>query len=167
MSIKGWAGLSRVMKSVIIASLAFNLLVVGAFAAAWVRHGGMHKWGGGSVERSLMHFSRALPRERRKIIRQAWRSERQALKPLFKELQTARKEIGKVLSTEPFDRTALKGALDQFWQKRGQVRERVSEKFIDTIDVLTAEEKKKFGAFLQRQRRHGWRKRHRHWGRGE
>ncbi len=163
MATTGFSGLSRVMKSVIIASLALNLLVIGALATAWVRHGGKHFHHGG-IERSLIHFAyRKLPREKRRALRQAWRKERDTLRPLFNDVRDARKKFGSVLQAEKYDRAAVETALATVWQKRSLVRQRGSQKFLDLLETLTDEEKRAFGAFIQEDKRGSWRRRHKGW----
>ena len=126
MAMTGFSGLSWVMKTIFIASLAFNLLVIGAVATAWHLHGGKH-WRHGSVERSLMHFAyRELPRDKRRALRKSWRAERKAMKPLFKDVRAARKDLARVLQAESYDRAGLETALEGVWQKRAAVRQRAA-----------------------------------------
>lgn len=156
----GFAGLSRVMKFVIVASLALNLLVIGALATAWFRHGGKHFHHGG-IERSLMHYAhRKLPRERRKALRKAWRAERKTLRPLIDDVRSARKAFGRVLQADTYDRTAVETALADVRQKRAAVRQQASNKFLDLLETLSDEEKRAFGSYLQQDRRGKWRRRH-------
>ena len=160
----GFAGLSRMMKGVVIASLAANLLVVGALATAWHRHGGKHHWRGGSVERSLMHFAyKELPRDKRRALKKVWRDKRETLRPLFKEIRGARKEVGQVLQRDVYDRAALTTALNQVWQKRMQVRERASNTFVELVETLTDDEKRAFGKFIEENKHGWWRRGHRRW----
>lgn len=168
MTTTGFSGLSRIMKSVIIASLALNLLVVGALATAWVRHGGKHFHHGG-VERSLMHFARRhLPAEKRSEFKKSWRSERKEYIPLFKDVRESRKAVGRAIQAKPYDRAGVEAALEQVRQKRALVRDRVSQKFLDLVDTLSEEEKHAFGQFIQEDRRHGkWSRRLKKWGRDE
>ncbi len=159
----GFAGLSWVLKSVMITSLALNLLVVGALATAWYRHGGKHFHHGGGVERSLMHYARReLPREKWRELKKAWRKERESLRPLFEDVRAARKNVGTVLQAETYDRSRVEAALDQVRQKRIMVRQSVLPKFLDQIETLTEEERRAFGQFIQEDRRGKWR-RHRRW----
>jgi len=156
----GFAGLSRVLKSVIIVSLALNLLVIGALATAWYRHGGKHFHHGG-VERSLMHYARhKLPRDRRRALRKAWHKERDALAPMFQDLRAARKQVGTALQVDSYSRAGVAAALDEVRQKRSLVRQRMSEKFLDLVETLTDDEKRALGQFIQEDRRGRWRGRH-------
>lgn len=158
----GWSGLSKVMKVFFIISLALNLLVIGAFATAWHRHGGRH--GHGGIERSLMHFAHTLPGARRRELRQILRKEIGQLKPLYGDLRAGRKAVAEALSAPSFDRTALHSALDAMTAKRSKVRERALQAFLNTVEQLNPEEKRAFGAFIKkRAERHRWRRGHRRW----
>lgn len=160
MTTTGFSGLSRLMKAVVVVSLAANVMIVAALATAWHRHGGKHFHRGG-VERSLMHFAhRNLPRERRKELRQAWRKERAAAKDIFQDMRGARKKVAEVLKTEPFDRAAFEAALETVWEKRQELRSRASKAFVDLVETLSPDEKKSFGAFLERKRKRWWHRRH-------
>lgn len=161
MSTTGFAGLSRVLKGVLVASLALNLLVVGALATAWYRHGGKKHFHYGGVERSLMHYARReLPGEKRQVLRKAWRKERKSLAPMFEEVLAARKSVGTALQAEPYSRAGVEAALGQVRQKRSLVRQRVTQKFLDLVETLTDEERQAFGKFIQEDRHRKWRHRH-------
>lgn len=161
MTATGFAGLSKFMKTVVVVSLALNLLVVGALATAWVRHGGKH-WRHGGIERSLMHFAhRKLSRERRRELRKAWHQDRKGMAQLFDDLHEARDGVGKVLQAQPYDRAALEAALETVWQKRSAVRQQMSKSFADLVETLSDDEKQAFGKFIEERKRR--KRRHKRW----
>lgn len=160
----GFSGLSGLMKTIVVVSLAANLLVVGFLATAWHRHGGKH-WRGGGIERSLMHFAhRELPRDKRRALRDRWHTERDAFKPVFQGMHAARKDVSAVLQAETYDRAALEAALAKLWEKRAAMRESASKTFVDLVEMLSDDEKKAFGKFIEKDRRgrRGRWRRHKH-----
>ena len=105
----------RRLKLMLIASLAFNLLVVGAVAGAMIfgPHGPRHRGGSPGDEYGLMGFTRALSSDRRGPIRKAIKEQRETFKPLREAVDEARREAADVLVEEPFSKDKLKQAFDK------------------------------------------------------
>lgn len=159
----GFAGLKTWFKALVIASLALNLLIVGFVTSFWFRHGGKHHGHAFAIERSLMHFARRdLPHDRKRALRKAWREERKAFRPMFRELRDGRKQVGEVLERMPYDRAALQATLDRFVEKRTAAQAKITDVFLRMIETLTDEEKRAFGTFLKTQKPgRRWRRHHR------
>lgn len=164
MVLSGFATLSRGMKIVIVTSLALNFLILGLFASSWLRHGGRHHGHGGGIERSFKHFAhKNFSREKRDEIRKAWRADRDAVRPLFKDVQAARQEVGKVLQQEPFDKAQFEASIQRLMESRTAIHRQMSEKFSGLVEGLSAEDKKAFGEYLQKERGGKWGKKRKGW----
>ncbi len=138
---------SRRLKYALIASLALNLLVVGAVAGTMVMHGfGKHplpRFGyGPHQDFGLMGLTRKLPEERRKEIRQKLREDREKLRPLIDDLRAARRDAADKLAADPFDSAALKGAFDVAGEKDRTVREAAIAAFLVHAEQLKPDERR-------------------------
>src|SRR6516225_9650470 len=91
----------RWLLAALFASLALNLVVVGLVAGAIWR---FHPPAWAPITPSLVGFASALPPERRKQLWDQTAEERAELRPLRREVRTARDETVRVLAAEPFDR---------------------------------------------------------------
>lgn len=152
----------RWLYPVLIASLALNLLIVGAATGAmWSHRHGHHRFGG---ERGLFGFVRELPRERQTDIREVLEAEREKLKPLREAARTNWTESNEMLGTEPFDRDKYKASLDRMNEAQMKVRTAITDTMADLAARLTPEERRILKDWRQRKA-HRWHKRH--WGRRE
>lgn len=138
---------SRRLKYALIASLALNLLVVGAVAGTMVMHGfGRHPLPrigyGPHQDFGLMGLTRRLPEERRKEIRKKLREDRDKLRPLIEDLRAARRDAADKLAAEPFDSMALKSAFDVAGEKDRAVREAAIAAFLVHAEQLKPEERR-------------------------
>lgn len=139
----GGAG-SRRLKVALIASLALNLLIVGAVAGTmW----GMkkHHPRAPSVrgeDFGLMSITRDLPPERRKELRKQLRDDRASLRPLIEEIRAARREAADRLAAEPFDRAALESAIAAVAEKQRALRQAAVTAFVGHAERLTPEERR-------------------------
>lgn len=158
----GFGGLKTWFKALVLLSFALNLLIIGFVSTAWIRHGGMHRGHPFAIERSLMHFARKeLPRERKRALRQIWRKERTTFRPLFKDLRLSRRNVGEALERTPYDRDAVRAALNGFVSKRNAAQEKMQDVFLRMIETLSDEEKQAFGSYLKKMKSRGhWRRRH-------
>jgi len=99
------------LRGALIASLAVNVLIIGAVGSALLvaRHG--HGWHG-RKSFGLYGFARTLPKDRRDVIRNSIKDGRAKLKPLREEVWSARAAARKTLSEEPFEEAKLNAALN-------------------------------------------------------
>lgn len=150
---------SRWLYPVLIASLALNLLVIGAATGAmWSHRHGHHRLAG---ERGLLGFVRELPNERQSKIREVLEAEREKLKPLRETARAKWAETNEVLGTEPFDKDKYKAALDRMNEAQMQVRATITDAMVDLAARLTPEERRVLKEWRERKSRR-WHRRH--WG---
>lgn len=151
----------RRLRLALIASLALNALIIGAVGGAmlFARHG--HGWGGHhSRSFGLFRFAHKLPEDRRDMIRSAIKDGRAKLKPLRKEVRSARTAARKILTEEPFEEAKLNAALDTVVAAGADYQRARMAIFADTAAKLTDEERQDLYEWLERHRkryRHRWR----------
>ncbi len=129
----------------LIASLAINLFVVGVVArSVWPwRYAAA---GGGGFAGNLLAYAATLPDERRQAIRQALPSERPmlAVRPLRKDLRTARRDAALAFRQEPFNRDAFLAAEARVQAAETRLRQTVVQLSADLAGRMTAEERAGF-----------------------
>lgn len=154
----------RRLRLALIFSLALNALIIGAVGGAllFARHG--HGWGWhGRKDFGLYGFARTLPQDRRDVIRAAIKDGWTKVKPLRKEVWSARKAARKTLTDEPFEEAKLNAALDAVVAADGDYQRTKMAIFADTAAKLTDAERKELYEWLERHgkrhkyRRHRWR----------
>lgn len=145
---------SRRMRYTLIASLALNLLFVGTIGGSlWAfRHHA--PWAMSGVNAHLLGFSATLPADRKYAVWQATREERRALRPLRKEVRTARAEARQALLAQPFDKQKFSAAQARVLEAEVTARRAAHQLFIAVADVLSPEER---AAFARWRPPPGWR----------
>lgn len=136
---------SRRLKYALIASLALNLLVVGAAAGMMLgfgKHGPRFGGPGRGEDFGLMGLTRHLPDDRRKEIRKQLREDRDRLRPMVDDLRAARREAAEKLSAEPFDKAALEAAITAAGDKERALRQTAVSAFVGHAERLTASERR-------------------------
>lgn len=127
------ASRSRWLYGALIASLAFNLLVIGGVASARFFH---HR------DRGLAGFVRKLPADRQGPIGEALRAERAKLAPLREAVRAAWNESNAALGEEPFDEAKLKAALARYNEAETKMRTAISDALAETAGKLNADERR-------------------------
>ena len=148
----------RWMGIALVASLAFNLLVVGALATAAWRH---HRHGPSPHQRmqaTVLDFATTLAPERRKALREATLAERTAMHPFRVELRRARVAAREVLLAQTFDAERFKLAQQQLLVAETRARTAAQDLFYAVVSNLSPEERIKFAHF-QRAAERPWRQR--------
>lgn len=143
----------------LIGSLALNVLLVGGFAtAAWhARHGGPGaKFG---ADMGLMAFTKSLPSERRKELRESFKAEKQKFRPLRDNIRDSWKAANDALAAEPFDKAKFKQTVDAAIAAEMTMRTTVSETLVNAAEKLTPEERKSFRDWREKHWARFW-KRH-------
>lgn len=150
----------RWLKPLFIASLALNLLVLGAVAGWAFKHGGPHgPWGGrhGGADRILW----LLPDEKRdgaRAIVERYRANEGARQS---EAKAARDAVGAALTAEPFSQGTLESALRRVGEV--EIGRRLDPAMLAEIAAtLSLEERKELAEHLQRMM-----ERRKRWGRKE
>lgn len=131
------------LKYALIASLALNLLILGAVAGS-MYHFGRHRpfFGGRGEDFGLMGLSRHLSEERRKEIRKRLKDDREALRPLVDEVRAARRAAADRLAAEPFDKAALESAITAAAEKERVLRQAAVTAFLTHAEWLKADERR-------------------------
>lgn len=150
----------RWLRVALVASLALNLLFLGAVAAAVWRHRA-HAASSLGYSATLLGYAQKLPATRRQEIWRHTREERRGLQPLRAEVRAARQEWREALGTEPFDRDRFARAQARVLEAENRARAEAQRLFLAIAGQLSREER---AAFL-RWSAHGERPR-RGFGRG-
>ncbi len=147
-----FAGVS--LRVALMASLALNVLIIGAVAGTLFvgRHHGWH--GHGFKGAGLSGFARTLPPERSEIIRQKLESNRAVLDPLRKEEQEARDAARGVLMTEPFDVEKFKAALSRAVDADEKEKRARMTLFAEMAASLTPDERRQLHNWFEKRRAH-------------
>jgi uncharacterized membrane protein len=143
-------GRSRWLYGGLVASLAVNLLFVGGFgAAAW-----HHRHGHRGDDAGLMGFTRELPADRQKVLRDDIAAARQTIRPLRVAAREAWDQANAVLTAEPFDKDKYKAAMDKLTEAEGRFKSAISAALADTAAKLTPEERRGLQSWRERRRPH-------------
>ncbi len=149
------------LKWLLIASLALNLLVAGAVAGRMIfGHRSGPGGGGASVDQGLMWFSHSLPPEQRDLVRQNLKAARPELRALREESVALKKQAAELLAAEPFDRAALKSAMDRVGLAEKTLRDKGVSVVLDTAEKLSPEQRQRLSEFwkMRVERHRGRRK---------
>lgn len=134
---------------VLIASLAANLFVVGAFTRAlWPGRYATAHHGPGGFFGNLAAYTRTLPEERRMAVRQGLGRDQvqQKLKPLRVEVRSARQEAARLFKAQPFERTAFLAAEGRVQESEARLRQAIIQLAVEMASRMTADER---AGFLQ------------------
>ncbi len=147
---------------VLIASLAFNVLVLGAMAgrAFMHRHGPVASLTGPAGNSGYLGaFTQQLPVERRREIWSSLRHDRSELKALRGKVREARADVRAALTTEPYDAARFKAAQDRMLEAEISVRRASQQVFEQIAQRLSREERALFARHMAADgQRGGWRR---------
>lgn len=151
----------RWMKIVLVLSLMLNVVGIGAVGArAWM----VHKHGHGAYAMHALgvySFLRKLPRERRKELREKFKTMRGELRRHGRSLAEPLKSLAGALSASEFDKSQLESAITAL-RTTHDMRAVAQEKFLlSFVDSLSPEERRVLGRkILKRiERREKWHRR--------
>jgi uncharacterized membrane protein len=160
---------SRWIWIALVASLAINLLVLGAVGGSmWVFRHGEHGHGGPAMgSNHIKRFIRSLPKARQADVRRVLGDARRGARPQWREVRQARRAALKELEREPFDRGAYASALTQVHVTERRARAGINKAFVDLAAALTPEERRAFVKWVRDRRGHRryWRRKFRERGR--
>jgi uncharacterized membrane protein len=151
------------LRVALVASLAVNLLVIGAAAGSMYRINQQPPTLS-SVSTNLLAFTSSLPEPRRKELWAAIREEHRRLRPLRDDVRAARLEWRQVLSAEPFDRERFDAAQKRVLDAENKARSEAQRLFASLATHLTVAERAAFLDWQPADR--PWRERRSWWGRG-
>ena len=145
----GWW--TRWRSTILVVSLALNMLVLGIVTAGAVRH---RLWPHPpAMVATLAGFARELPAARRSEIWKATSAERATLRPFRKELRGLRDTVRAALAAEPFDAARFSEAQERLMQ--GELRARRAAYALHAAIAMrmTPEERRAFAAWQPRAER--------------
>jgi uncharacterized membrane protein len=128
---------------VLVASLALNMLLIGASGAAMVRFSLAPPVASG-VSTNLLEYVATLPDERRTAIWSATRNERRSLRPLRAEVREARVAWRASLAAEPFDRQRFADAQTRLLDAEMRARTEATRFFLEIAAQMTPAERAAF-----------------------
>jgi len=160
---------------VLIASLAFNLLIIGAAGAMIYQHVfsgmSMHRMPPaprghprarpgrpGLMLRAAFLTLRQMPRERRRQLRQRARQRRAQIRQAYVDVARARAELARIVTAPRFDEQAYDRAMRKLRAADVRARQRVLDLMDAFLRDLTPQERKLFGDNMKRAAR-GWKRR--------
>ena len=137
----------------LIASLAFNLLILGVFGGAAISHrwGRPHEFNVGDP--GLRGFMRSLPKDRRESLRATGELARQSWRPLRQAVQQARADVDTAMSAVPFDAARVEKSLNELIAAEATARRAGTAVLISAVSQMTPEERARFQK---------WRRKHLH-----
>ena len=143
------------LRRFLIASLAINLLLVGAaLGAFWrARH---HSFPGYGNDLGMMGFVRQLPVDRQPAIRDQLTTERQTLRPLRREVRETWNAANAELAAEPFDRDKFQAAMAKSRSAAAKFDEAISTALVAIAEKLSPAERKLLKEWRDRHRPHGF-----------
>ncbi len=142
------------LKYALVASLAVNLLVLGAVAGtmyAFHKHGRPPPFAGSRDDFGLMGLSRDFPSDRKKTFRRELKADRAKLRPLIEQANAARREAADALAADPFDRAKLEAAIANVREHERAVREKAVQMFLGHAETLTPDERKRLSDWWHRK----------------
>jgi len=139
-------------KVLLIASLALNLLLIGAAIGSHfvMRRGG--PWAG-NIGASMIGFAGDLPSERRREIWRATGEHRKGLLPYWREVGRARREAIDVLRSTPFDAAKFTAAQQHLQDAEMRARTASQPMITAIAQSLTEDERKRLTSNHEERRR--------------
>ena len=134
----------RWMRWALIASLALNLLVVGAVVGSFVRGGGPWGQGGRGAPGNIIGYVMSLPAERRGELLKRSSALRTEMRMLRQQVRAANRERIAAFTAEPFDRQRYVDAQTRQIETDRQIRLLTRDVAADTASGMTADERRAF-----------------------
>jgi uncharacterized membrane protein len=146
-------GNNRRLRLFLMLSLAFNLLVIGALAgtAGWRKFGHGHGSPRGE-DFGLMGFSRSLPSDRGDALRKSLKQERANLRPLKRDIEAAREAAAEVLGAEPYNKDALRSAIEKIAEAEGKLKSSGQAIFLNSVEQMTPGERRALSEMWKKKR---------------
>jgi uncharacterized membrane protein len=139
----------RKLRYALMASLALNVLVIGAVAGTICFK---RPPPGGPKGTGLLGFAHTLPRERSDLIRQKFADSKPQMETLRQAIGDARTGVRAALMAEPFDQAKLTAALDGVVQAEANEHRAKVTVFGETVGQLTPDERKQLHDWLEKRR---------------
>ena len=143
----------RKLRLALMASLALNVLIIGAVAGTLCfSRLGPGPGHGGPKGSGLLGFAHTLPRERSDMIRQRFADSKPNMETLRKGIRDARLGVRAALTAEPFDQAKVNAALEGVVQAEANEHRAKVTVFGDTVGQLTPEERRQLHDWLEKRR---------------
>ncbi len=139
----------RKLRYALMASLALNVLIIGAVAGTLCFK---RPSPGGPKGSGLFGFAHTLPRERSDLIRQKFADSKPQMETLRQAIGDARTGVRAALMAEPFDQAKLNAALDGVVQAEANEHRAKVTVFGETVGQLTPDERKQLHEWLEKRR---------------
>ena len=142
----------RTLRWALVASLALNVLIIGAVAGTvcFSHRGPPH--GFASKGPGLLGFAHTLPRERSDMIRQRFADAQPNMETLRRGIRDARAKVREALTAEPFDQAKLDAALEGIAQAENAITRDKVTMFGTTVSQLTPDERRQLHEWLEKRR---------------
>lgn len=148
----------RWLKVALIASLAFNVLIVSA-AVTRVWHGGGERMpGGGYVQLVPRGFLRELPDEQRKQATDILRSFAREARSGRELARDAANKLADAIAAEPYDVAKVKLVIDGFSTDTAQIAAKGGEAAMQVIALLTPEQRQALASSIRERAMKGKRR---------
>jgi uncharacterized membrane protein len=150
----GKAGGARWLATGLVASLALNLVLLGATGGFVWRHR-MEVLGGNPMRLApnLLSYASTLPAERRKELWTQTEEDRRTIHPLRRDLHEARNEALEALTSDPFDHQRYRAAQARLLDADRKAREGVYKLYGEIAARLTPEERRAYLPWREQRRR--------------
>lgn len=137
----------------LIGSLAFNALFVGAAASAIWRFGGPPSVLQ-NVPGNLVSFVDTLPSAREKEVLPGGRELRATIAPLRRDLREARREVLAAIAATPFDTASYERAQTRLFEAETRLRNEQGQLLSAVLTKLTPEERRAYLRWHEHRRGH-------------
>lgn len=139
----------RSLTIALLVSAALNVFLVGAGAGLMLTHGGW-QGGGGPPANSLRGAAQRLDPDNRDAMLEMLQDLNQANGPVLLDARLQRREVRRLLSTQPFDKNATLAALARARADDLQVRTQVEAAMVDFAAKLSPDQRARLSAWVQR-----------------
>jgi uncharacterized membrane protein len=140
------------MAIALLASVALNLVVVGAAGTTLWRHSLVPEAASAHLSPNLLGFASTLPVGRRQEVWARTEEQRRVVRPLRRELREAREGLIKVLTADEFDAARYQAAQMQLLAADQKAREAVYKLYAEIAAGLTSEERRQFMRWREKRR---------------
>jgi uncharacterized membrane protein len=142
----------------LVASAALNLLVLGAVGSAYLQSPRDDWPMRRGLSRSAISFVETLPAARQQEVGPVIAQARSKMRPLRRLVGDGRREVGKLLLAEPFNKAAYDAEAAKLLEAEGNMRRHVNVALGEIMARLSAAERKQLYDYHQKRRRGHWRR---------
>ena len=142
----------RWLVPLLVASLGFNLVVIGTALSGWVwphdrDHRGMHR----STDLLPRSFFRELDRERRNELTEVFRARRMDFREQRQALREAAAEFADAVEREPYDAQSVQSAITEHAERGRQLVDLGATVAGELVETLTPEERQTLARIIRQR----------------